>query len=228
MLLRIARAAIATKDAVRAADLAESLLARGAAADAHQVLGDAHYLRLEQIPAVEEWHKALKADPKHVPALRSLAGFSWDRENHEVAERYLREALEVEPADPEILFQHGRALFHLKRYPESEADLVKVLLAKGESGAPVALYYLGLIQKGKGNLAGASEFLGRYLQWAYQQGTPTAMEAEVHLVLAEIYSALGFPGPAKEQKEAGEALRKWLEERARSREKAAMEMLARP
>ena len=228
LLLRIARAAVATGDSVRAADLAEALLARGDAADAHQILGDAHYLRMEQIPAVAEWHKALEADPKNVNALKSLAGFSSDRQNYSGAEQYLRAALEVDPSEPEILFHHGRALYYLKRLQESEADLVKALLAKGESGAPLALYYLGLIQKEKGNLFGASEFLGRYLRWAYQQGNPTPMEVEVHLALAEIYSAMGFTEPAEEQKKAGEALRKRLEERVKSREKALLEMLAKP
>ena len=228
VLLRIARAALAIGDSVRAADLAEALLARGAAADAHQVLGDAHYLRMEQIPAVGEWHKALEADPGNVNALKSLAGFASDRQNYSGAEQYLRTALEAAPGDPEILFQHGRALYHLKRNKESEADLVKALLAKGESGAPLSLYYLGLIQKEKGNLVGASEFLGRYLRWAYQQGNPTPMEVEVHLALAEIYTAMGFPGPAEEQKKAGEALRKRMDDWARSREKAVLETLARP
>jgi spermidine synthase len=51
-LLAIARVALGMGDAVRAADLAEALLARGNAADGHQILGDAHLLRREQIPAV--------------------------------------------------------------------------------------------------------------------------------------------------------------------------------
>jgi len=228
LLLRIARAAVAIGDAVRAADLAEALIARGDAADGHQVLGDAHYLRMEQIPAVEEWHRALEADPKNVNALRSLAGFSSDRQNYSAAEQYLRAALEVSPSDPEILFHHGRALYYLKRHKESEADLAKALSAKGESGAPLALYYLGLIQKEKGNLVGASEFLGRYLQWAYTQGRPTPVEAEVHLSLAEVYKAMGFAQQAEEQKKAGEGLRKRLEEMAKSQEQAVLEMLAKP
>ncbi len=225
LLLGIAAAALATGDAVRAADLAETLLAGGDAADGHRLLGDAHYLRKEQIPAVEQWHKALEADPENAGALKSLAGFALDRGNFTGAEEYLRKALEVAPSDPEILFLHGQTLYYLERYRESEEDLAKALVAKGESGAPLALYYLGLIQKGKGNLVGASEFLGRYLQWAYGQGNSTPIEAEVHLALADVYDELGFTEQAREHRDAGEALKKRLEERIREREDAVMEMM---
>jgi Tfp pilus assembly protein PilF len=228
VLLRLAKAAIAMGDATRAADLAESLLSRGDAADGHQVLGDAYYLNREQIASVAEWHKALDADPGHVNALLSLADFSADRQNYEAAEQYLQRALKTRPEDPDLLFHHGRALYYLKRYKESEADLAKALARKGESGVPLALYYLGLIQKEKRNVTGAAEFLRRYLQWAYAQGRLTAVEAEVHLALAEVYRAMNLADLAEQQKRAGEVLQEKLKEMAKVKEKALVEWLKKP
>ncbi len=227
-LLDLARTAISAGDSNRAADLAEALAGRGDRTDAHEILGDAHYLRMEQIEAVKEWHLALDADPKNVNALESLAGYSSDRQNYEAAEEYLRKALEVKPGDPGLLFAHGRALYYLKRPKESEAELVKVLSAKGETGAPLALYYLGLIQKEKNNLTGAAEFLRRYLQWAYGQGRLTAVEADVHMALADIYQGMNLPDLAEKQKKAGEVLQEKLKEMAKMKEKAVMEMLGKP
>jgi len=227
-LLRIARAALGMGDAVRAADLAETLLARGDPADGHQVLGDAHYLRREQIAAVKEWHKALDADPKHVNALLSLADYQSDRQSYETAEAYLRRAVESDPGDPAVRYFHGRALYYLGRYPESEADLLKTLEAKGEAGAPLALYYLGMIQKGKKNLEAAAELLRRYLQWAYTQPRLTPVEADVHLSLAEIYAAMRLPDLAAEQQKAGEELVKRLRSAGKGKERALLNLLRKP
>src|SRR5439155_10924579 len=123
----------------RAADLAQELLNRGDAADGHGVLGDAYYLRGEQIASVNEWHKALDADPKNVNALKSLADFSSDRQNYASAVEYLHRALEASPGDPELLYFRGRALYYLRDYKASESDLVKALAAKGETKAPLTL-----------------------------------------------------------------------------------------
>ncbi len=228
VLLRLAKSALAARDSIRAADLGEALLARGDASDGHQVLGDACAIQREQLKAVEEWHKSLEADPENVNALMSLADFNSDRNNYAEAEEYLSQALRIRPADPATSFARGRVLYFLQRYPESEKDLAQAIALKGDAGAPLALYYLGLIQKEKGNLQGAAEFLRRYLQWGYQQGRLTPVEADVHLVLAEVYTGLKLPDLADQQRKAGEALRARLTEASRSQRQAIMEYLQKP
>ncbi|HEV8337335.1 MAG TPA: hypothetical protein VGR67_13035 [Candidatus Polarisedimenticolia bacterium] len=224
-LAAVAQAAVDASDAVRAADLAETLIARGDAADGHRFLGDAHYLRHEQLSSVAEWHKALEADPRSVPTLLSLADYAADRQNYQGAELYLKTAVGIAPEDPSVLFNHGRALFYLRRYQESEADLKKVLVHEGEKSAPLTLYYLGMIQKEQKNPEGAAEFLRRYLQWAYAQGRLTPAEAEVHLALSEVYLALKLPDLAEQHRKAAEVLQEKLKENAKSKEKAWIEML---
>jgi spermidine synthase len=224
-LAAVAQAAIDAGDAVRAADVAETLIARGDAADGHRFLGDAHYLRREQLSSVAEWHKALEADPRNVHTLLSLADYASDRRNYEGAEQYLKAAVGIAPEDPSVLFNHGRALFYLNRYPESEAVFKKVLVHEGENSAPLTLYYLGLIQKEKKNPEGAAEFLRRYLQWAYAQGRLTPVEEEVHLALSDVYVAMKLPDLAEQHRKAAEALEEKLKENSKSREKALIEML---
>ncbi len=202
VLLRLAQSALAVRDSIRAADLGEALLARGDASNGHQVLGDACAIQREQLQAVAEWHKSLEADPENVNALLSLADFNSDRSNYAEAEKYLSQAQRIRPEDPGTSFARGRVLYFLKRYPESEADLARSIALRGEAGAPLALYYLGLIQKEKGNLQGAAEFLRRYLEWGYQQGRLTPVEADVHLALAEIYTGLKLPDLAYQQRKA--------------------------
>ena len=228
LLLKIARASLAIGDPIRAVDLGEALLARGQAADGHQILGDANYLRHQIITATEEWHKALEADPRNVNALVSLADAQIDRQNFQGAEEYLRQALAIEPSSSVLRYQHGRALFNMKHYAESEKDLVKALAAEGEDGAPMALYYLGLIQKEKKNLPGAAEFLRRYLLWAYRQQRLTPVEADVHLALAEIYEAIHFPELAAEQKKAGEKLKERFKAAGEAKRKILMDLAREP
>jgi len=228
VLLGLAEAALAARDAIRGADLAEALIARGDATDGHQVLGDACSIQHEQLQAVAEWHKALQADPANVKALMSLADFNIDRRSYEEAEKYLDQALQLRPQDPSIMFALGRVLFYLKRYPESEKDLAQAVTLNGDAGAPLALYYLGLIQKEKGNLQGAAEFLRRYLQWGYQQGRLTPVEADVHLALADIYTGLKLPDLADQQRKAGEALKTRLSAAAATQRQAIIEYLQKP
>jgi len=116
----------------------------------------------------------------------------------------------------------------MKRYDEAEKDLVKALVAEGEKGAPMSLYYLGLIQKEKKNLPGAVEFLRRYLLWAYRQQRLTPVEADVHLVLAEIYEAIHFPELAAEQKKAGEKLKERLKAVGAEKRKILLDMAREP
>jgi len=228
VLLRLAESALGARDAIRAADLGEALLARGDASNGHQVLGDACAIEHEQLKAVEEWHKALQANPENVNALMSLADFNTDRSNFAEAEKYLSQALRINPDDPSASFARGRVFYFLKRYRESEGDLARAITLKGDAGAPLALYYLGLIQKEKGNLTGAAEFLRRYLQWGYQQGRLTAVEADVHLALADVYTGLKLPDLADQQRKAGEALKTRLAESARTQRQAIMEYLQKP
>jgi len=227
-LHRLAQAALETRDAIRAADLGETLVARGDASRGHQVLGDACAIQREQLKAVQEWHLALQADPKNADALISLSDFNSDRGNYSEADAYLTQALAIRPGDPAALYARGRVRYLLKRYKESEADLAQALAQKGDTGAPLALYYLGLIQKEKGNLDGAAEFLRRYLQWGYQQGKLTAVEADVHLTLADVYRGLQLPDLADQQRKAGEMLKDRLAESAKSQRKAFIDFLKKP
>ena len=140
----------------------------------------------------------------------------------------MSQALSVHPDDPGILFARGRALYLLKRYPESEKDLVRSLAREGDEAAPLALYYLGLIQQQKGNPEGAAEFLRLYVQWGYRQGKLTAVEADVHLALADIYTGLKLPDLADQQRKAGEALKTRLKESAREQRRAYIDFLRKP
>jgi tetratricopeptide (TPR) repeat protein len=225
MLLKLARSSLASRDAVRAADLAETLLARKDVSNGHQVLGDAWYIQGEQLKAVEQWHASLAADPKNANALMSLADFNSDRNNHAEAVEYLGQILATHPDDTAALFARGTALYELKRMKESEADLARALALKGDTGAPLALYYLGLIQKDKGNLQGAAEFLRRYLQWGYRQGRLTPVEADVHFALADIYKGLQLPDLADQQRKAGETLKQRLQQSAQSTREAIFDYL---
>jgi hypothetical protein len=54
------------------------------------------------------------------------------------------------------------------------------------------------------------------------------VEADVHLTLAEVYAGLGLKDLAEEQKKAGEALKKRLEDLARAQEKTMLETLGKP
>jgi len=228
VLLRLAQSALGARDAIRAADLGESLLTRDDASNGHQVLGDACAIEHEQLKAVEEWHKALQANPENVNALMSLADFNTDRSNYAEAEKYLSQALKILPDDPGASFARGRVRYFLKQYRESETDLARAITLKGDAGAPLALYYLGLIQKDKGNLTGAAEFLRRYLQWGYQQGRLTPVEADVHLALADVYTGLKLPDLADQQRKAGEALKTRLADTMRTQRQAIMEYLQKP
>jgi tetratricopeptide (TPR) repeat protein len=227
-LIGLARSALRVRDAIRAADLAEAVLARGDAANGHQILGDACAIQREQLKAVQEWHQALAADPANVNALLSLADFNMDRTNYADAERYLSQALHIRPDDPDLLFARGRVLYLLKRYPESEKDLARSLAREGDEEMPLALYYLGLIQQQKGNLEGAAELLRRYLQWGYRQGKLTAVEADVHLALADVYRGLKLPDLADQQRKAGETLKSRLAESAREQRRAYLDFLLKP
>ncbi|HEU5181179.1 MAG TPA: tetratricopeptide repeat protein [Candidatus Polarisedimenticolia bacterium] len=227
-LVKTARLALVAHDAVRAADLGEALVARGDAADGHQILGDACYLRQEQIMAVEEWHKALQADPAHGATLQSLAAFNADRRNFAEAESYLTQDLAAHPKDASALFARGRARFQLKKYREAESDLVQALATAGESEVPMSLYYLGMIQKEKGNLTGSAELLRRYLEWGYAQDRLTPVEADVHLALAEVYKGLNLPDLSEQQRQAGETLKSRLKKAANAQRDAIVDYLKKP
>jgi hypothetical protein len=100
--------------------------------------------------------------------------------------------------------------------------------APQDKAQPVALYYLGLIQKDKGNFQGSAEFLRRYLQWGYAQGRLTAVEADVHLALAEVYTQLKLADLADQQRKAGEALKTRLAAAASAQRKAVIDFLQKP
>jgi tetratricopeptide (TPR) repeat protein len=155
----------------------------------------------------------------------SLADFNSDRNNHQEAVQYLGQLLAIHPDDAAALFARGRAFYELKRDKESEVDLARALSLKGETGAPLSLYYLGLIQKNKGNLQGAAEFLRRYLQWGYRQGRLTPVEADVHFALADVYQGLKLPDLAQQQRTAGEALKQRLQQSAQNTREAVFEYL---
>ncbi len=227
-LVKTARMALAARDAVRAADLGEALVARGDAADGHQILGDACYLRQEQIMAVEEWHKALQADPAHGATLQSLAAFNADRRNFAEAESYLTQDLTAHPKDAAALFARGRARFQQKKYREAESDLVQALATAGETEVPMSLYYLGMIQKEKGNLTGSAELLRRYLEWGYAQDRLTPVEADVHLALAEVYKGMNLPDLSEQQRQAGESLKSRLKKAADAQREAIVDYLKKP
>jgi tetratricopeptide (TPR) repeat protein len=163
-----------------------------------------------------------------VSTLVSLADYQVTRENYALAEEYLRRALATAPDDPNLRYYHGRALYYQKRYRESEADLVRALEDAGPEKMPLTLYYLGHIQKEKKNHTGAAEFFRLYLEWAYREGRLTAVEADVHLALAEIYGVMNLPDLAEQQRVAGETLRRRLEAVGEARVQALSEYLKRP
>ena len=178
--------------------------------------------------AVEEWHKALQADPTHAATLLSLAAFNADRRNFAEAEDYLTQDLAAHPKDASALFARGRARFQLKKYREAESDMVQALANSGEAELPMALYYLGMIQKEKGNLTGSAELLRRYLEWGYAQDRLTPVEADVHLALADVYKGLNLPDLSEQQRQAGESLKSRLKKAADAQREAIFDHLQKP
>jgi predicted regulator of Ras-like GTPase activity (Roadblock/LC7/MglB family) len=79
-------------------------------ADAHDVLARVHVDAGEPERAREEWEMAVRIDPRHLPSLKGLGFLAFRRHDFIHAERYLREALVLDPRDSGLAQAHQRLL----------------------------------------------------------------------------------------------------------------------
>jgi predicted regulator of Ras-like GTPase activity (Roadblock/LC7/MglB family) len=77
-------------------------------ADAHDMLARVHADAGDAERARDEWEMAVRIDPRHLPALKGLGFLAWRRRDLVGADRYLRAALQLDPADAGVARAHAR------------------------------------------------------------------------------------------------------------------------
>jgi tetratricopeptide (TPR) repeat protein len=152
---------------------------RGYLEEARLAMHDKEFSRLEGL-----YLKALEAGPRNYSTLMTLAGFYLrdDQKKYEVAEKYARQALGVNPGRVSAYSQ----LASLYAFQARWEDLDKVL-ADAEMGVPdnCAPYYFAaatLARSGKDN-ARAERYLQKYLSCETELNGPTHAQARWQLGL---------------------------------------------
>lgn len=95
------------------------------------VVGDVFYKKGEFRSAAEAFDKAIADRPDDHEALMALANCYFELSMPEMAERYLRVALEFSD-DPALIYNLGNALFDQGRYEEALAEYRRVPETAGE------------------------------------------------------------------------------------------------
>jgi tetratricopeptide (TPR) repeat protein len=110
--------ALADVDKKEAIGVLRDALKRGAdSADGHYNLGLALATNGEETAGAEEFHRALKLDPSHAPALRALGVTLMHEGKFEESAAALRRALEVAPNDVEAANNLGAVQLRLTDIP---------------------------------------------------------------------------------------------------------------
>ena len=120
--------------------------------------------------AAAHYRTILSRDPRQVEARIGLARALEADDQPEAAIATVTEAIELAPDQTEYLVVRGGILGRLRRFPEAEADLRRVLKLHPAHGP--ALHELGLLLLRKGLAAPAAELLQRSA--ALQPGRPDA------------------------------------------------------
>ncbi|HLS47835.1 MAG TPA: tetratricopeptide repeat protein [Gemmatimonadales bacterium] len=172
--------------------------------------------------AAAAYRAILGRDPRQVDARIGLARSLDADDQPEAALATLTEAIELAPDQTEYLVVRGSILGRIRRFPEAEADLRKVLKLHPAHGP--ALHELGLLLLRKGLAAPAAELLQRsaallpgrsdaYLHLGDAlnragdlRGAVTALERALELdptnrqtynILGRVLDRLGRPGEAE-------------------------------
>ena len=111
--------------------------------------------------AAAAWRELLTRDPRLVDARLGLARALEAADQPEAAIVALGEAIELAPDQTEFLVVRGAIFGRLRRFPEAEADLRRVL--KLHPAHAPALHELGLVLLRKGLAAPAAEMFQRSL-----------------------------------------------------------------
>ncbi|MEP6571360.1 MAG: tetratricopeptide repeat protein [Gemmatimonadota bacterium] len=98
--------------------------------------------------AIQLYREVLAGDASHLLARNNLALLLEESGDRELALEELNTAIRARPDEPALLVSRGAILGRLKRYPEAEADLRRVL--KMQPMLAAARFTLGLVLRGKG------------------------------------------------------------------------------
>ena len=120
--------------------------------------------------AAGHYRTILARDPRQVEARIGLSRALEADDQPEASIATLTEAIELAPDQTEFLVERGGVLGRLRRFPEAETDLRRVLKLHPAHGP--ALHELGLLLLKKGLAAPAAELLQRAA--ALQPGRPDA------------------------------------------------------
>ncbi len=108
---------------------------------------------------IEDYRKALQVDPNSFLALYNLAGFAYERGDHERAWDLTRRALEIAPESATVRYRLGLMLYNRQEYSTAEKQMEKALSFKPHYPDP--LMVLGDIETIRGDPAGAASMYQR-------------------------------------------------------------------
>jgi len=87
--------------------------------------------RNDDLPgAIKMYREAIEKDPSRADALHRLAVLHSRMNKHEQAGGYFRQALRLDPDNPEILADHGYSLYLQRRWAEAERSLRRAISLK--------------------------------------------------------------------------------------------------
>lgn len=167
----------------RGMPVVDVILRQGDSAEAHLMMGTAHWMARELDRAVEEFRTALTLNPR-IPGAHSLLGQALLASgNREEAIRHFREELKLHPHDFEANFYLGFLLREERQFQEALA-----YLEKSKSLRPRALevdYQMATLHLQRGEAERA-----RHILESVVQASPRFVEA--HVSLATAYYRLGM------------------------------------
>jgi len=124
-------------------------------------LGRIHGLRYDYVAAERCFEQALRFAPRKTEMLTAVANHCQDFRNPEIAERYLRRALEQTDATPEACIRLAELYERLRRLPEA-AQLVERALALNPA-YPAALLVRARLERLAGRLEKAEQVLRSFI-----------------------------------------------------------------
>jgi tetratricopeptide (TPR) repeat protein len=165
----------------RAREYFRRLLAEyGNLPNVHYFQGTLYKLHSRPDEAEREFRRELEVSPRHAAAMLELAQIDLDRDNSANAESLARQAVQLEPMNPDTHYILGRALLDAGRARESAQELERAERLGPEDAA--IHFHLAAVYRGLGRKQDAERENSAYMSLRKRDGTldQASGESEAH------------------------------------------------
>jgi len=133
--------------------------------------------------ALQTFKKCIEKLPKYAPAHFELGKIYYQRNELEASQKALREAVRLDPNQPEYFLKLGQVCLALGQIEEAIEHLTKV--ERSDPALPQTYYALGSAFHNKGDEVKSAEYRRKYQEVITGQRKKQALEEEVSRLIAQ-------------------------------------------